>query len=238
LSSDVSEWKVWLVSWIVSCSATVKSVERMFGFLMRPVPPVRQVGSEETATQVCWLIDWLINWLIDWLIHSFIHSFIHYGDSYSASWRFLLRSAPDPCTAKKNSFQYRVACMRQNELWEQSLGQRQRNAAARIIARFPRTYHASVFMFDNLYWFLFIARLQLKVLTVIYGSYILLVKRPSRFIYATLSSSAISLHPLRSLDRHDLCVPWVRTSMAKTRTFAIISPVFRNNSLLWRTPPS
>jgi len=32
------------------------------------------------------------------------YSFIHYGDLYSASTRLLLRSAPDPCTAKKNSF--------------------------------------------------------------------------------------------------------------------------------------
>src|SRR6218665_1824712 len=30
-----------------------------------------------------------------------LHSFIHYEDLYSASSRLLLRSAPDPCTAKK-----------------------------------------------------------------------------------------------------------------------------------------
>src|SRR6218665_1329657 len=30
-----------------------------------------------------------------------VSSFIHYGDLYSASSRLLLRSAPDPCTAKK-----------------------------------------------------------------------------------------------------------------------------------------
>src|SRR6218665_392957 len=35
-----------------------------------------------------------------------------------------------------------------------------------------------------------------------------------------LPSSAISLRPLRSLDRHDLFVPRVTTSMAKTRAFA------------------
>src|SRR6218665_471058 len=35
----------------------------------------------------------------------YIHSFIHYGDLYSASSRLLLRNAPDPCTAKKNSFE-------------------------------------------------------------------------------------------------------------------------------------
>src|SRR6218665_1083831 len=32
-------------------------------------------------------------------------SFIHYGDLYSAPSRLLLRSAPDPCTAKKKSFE-------------------------------------------------------------------------------------------------------------------------------------
>src|SRR6218665_2045293 len=35
----------------------------------------------------------------------FIHSFIHYGDLNSAPSRLLLRSAPDPCTAKEKSFE-------------------------------------------------------------------------------------------------------------------------------------
>src|SRR6218665_1756100 len=38
------------------------------------------------------------------------HSFIHYGDLYSAPSRLLLRSAPDPCTAKEKSFKARVKC--------------------------------------------------------------------------------------------------------------------------------
>ena len=33
-----------------------------------------------------------------------IHSFIHYGDLYNASSR-LRSTSPDPCMAKKNSFQ-------------------------------------------------------------------------------------------------------------------------------------
>src|SRR6218665_1241434 len=45
---------------------------------------------------------------------AFIHSFIHYGDLYSAPSRLLLRSAPDPCTAKKKSFETRVECVRKN----------------------------------------------------------------------------------------------------------------------------
>src|SRR6218665_2191146 len=43
-----------------------------------------------------------------------IHSFIHYRDLYSAPSRLLLRSAPDPCTAKKKSFETRVECVRKN----------------------------------------------------------------------------------------------------------------------------
>src|SRR6218665_3189027 len=52
-----------------------------------------------------------------------IHSFIHYGDLYSAPSRLLLRSAPDPCTAKEKSFEVRVKCVRKNP-GEQSLRQR------------------------------------------------------------------------------------------------------------------
>src|SRR6218665_2486645 len=39
------------------------------------------------------------------------HSFIHYGDLYSAPSRLLLRSAPDPCTTKKKSFETLPATM-------------------------------------------------------------------------------------------------------------------------------
>src|SRR6218665_2938993 len=51
------------------------------------------------------------------------HSLIHYGDLYSAPSRLLLRSAPDPCMAKKKSFETRVEYIRKNP-WEQSLRQR------------------------------------------------------------------------------------------------------------------
>jgi len=40
-------------------------------------------------------------------ILSFIH-YVHYGDLYSAPSRLLIRSAPDPCTAKQKSFEARV----------------------------------------------------------------------------------------------------------------------------------
>ena|SRR6218665_1966986 len=55
-------------------------------------------------------------------IVSFNHSFIHYRNVHSASYLLLLRSAPDPCTAKENSFEARVECVRVN-LGEQSLRQ-------------------------------------------------------------------------------------------------------------------
>src|SRR6218665_3666903 len=53
-------------------------------------------------------------------IHMFIHYFVPYGDLYSASSMLLLRSAPDPCTATKNSFQAGIECKYrkcQNKLW-------------------------------------------------------------------------------------------------------------------------
>src|SRR6218665_644129 len=40
-----------------------------------------------------------------------LYSFIHYRDLYSAPSRLLLRSAPDPCTAKKKNFETRVECV-------------------------------------------------------------------------------------------------------------------------------
>jgi len=45
---------------------------------------------------------------------NYFHSFIHYGDLYSAPSRLLLRSAPNPCAAKKKSFEARVECARKN----------------------------------------------------------------------------------------------------------------------------
>src|SRR6218665_624647 len=48
-----------------------------------------------------------------------------------------------------------------------------------------------------------------------------------------LPTSATSLRPLRSLDRRELFVPWTRTTMAMSRSFAVIAP-----SLWNRLPPS
>ena len=46
------------------------------------------------------------------------------------------------------------------------------NAAARLVGRLPRASHISAFMFDHLHWLPLIARIQLKVLTLIYRSHI------------------------------------------------------------------
>src|SRR6218665_1727060 len=95
--------------------------------------------------------------------------------------------------------------------------------SAYLIARLPRTSRISAFMFGHLHWLPLSARIQLKVFTLIYRSHIDQAPKYLRGLIR-LPSSAISLRPLRSLDRHDLFVPRARTSMAQTRAFAIIGP--------------
>src|SRR6218665_1885606 len=85
-------------------------------------------------------------------------------------------------------------------------------------------------MFDHLYWLTLIARIQLKVLTLIYRSHIGQAPKYLRDLIR-LPFSAISFRPLRSLDCHDLFVPRVKTSMAQTRAFAIIGPSLWNQLL-------
>src|SRR6218665_503457 len=86
------------------------------------------------------------------------------------------------------------------------------------------------FMFDHLHWLPLIARIQLKVLTLIYLKHI---GQAPRYLHDLIRrpSSPISLRPLRSLDRHDLFVPRARTSMAQTPAFAIIGPSLWNQLL-------
>src|SRR6218665_1910975 len=85
-------------------------------------------------------------------------------------------------------------------------------------------------MFDHLHWLPLIARIQLKVLTLIYRSHTDQAPKYLRDLIR-LPSSAISLRPLRSLDRHDFFVQRARTSMAQTRAFAIIGPSLWNQLL-------
>ena len=89
------------------------------------------------------------------------------------------------------------------------------NAAARLIARLPRSSHISAFMVDHLHWLPLTARVQLKVLSLIYRSFI---GRAPKYLceLIRLPASATSRRPLRSLNRHDLFVPQARTAMTKT----------------------
>ena len=71
------------------------------------------------------------------------------------------------------------------------------------------------------------ARIQIKVLTLFYRSYI--GQSPKCLCdIICLPSSATPLHLLFSLDWNDLFVPWVRTSMAKTWALAFIHPALKN----------
>ena len=87
------------------------------------------------------------------------------------------------------------------------------NAAARLIARLPPWSHISPFMFHHLHWLPLTARIQLKILTLIYRSYSGYAPKYLRDLIR-LPISATSLRPLRSPDRHDLFVPRVRTATA------------------------
>jgi len=42
------------------------------------------------------------------------------------------------------------------------------NTAARLIARFPRYSHISTYIFDELHWLPFPARIQFEILTLIF----------------------------------------------------------------------
>src|SRR6218665_407481 len=104
------------------------------------------------------------------------------------------------------------------------------NAAARLIARLPRSLRPTSLpssMTNHRHWLPLIARIQLKVLTLIYLSHIGQAPRYLRDLIR-LPSSATSLRPLRSLDRHDLFVPRANVSMAQTRAFAITGPALWN----------
>src|SRR6218665_4112447 len=115
------------------------------------------------------------------------------------------------------------------------------NAAARLVGRLPRRSHISPFMFDHLPWIQLIARIQLKVLTLIYHSHVGQAPRYLRDLIR-LPSSPISLRPLCSLDRHDLFVRergliWFRheplQSLALrfgTNSFLLLDPLYQRVS--------
>ena len=101
------------------------------------------------------------------------------------------------------------------------------NTAARLIARLPRYSHISTFMFDNLHWLPLHARIQFKILTLIFKAQRGLA--PKYLVGVILRPlSATSHRPLRSCNRLDLLVPRSRTAMAQSRSFASICPSLWN----------
>jgi len=105
------------------------------------------------------------------------------------------------------------------------------NAAARMIARLPKYSHISSFMINQLHWLPFPARIQFKLLVLVLKSKLgLAPKYLGDHIRSPISAS--SHRPLRSLERSDFFVPRARTSLAQTRSFAIIGPS------LWNALPS
>src|SRR6218665_1369609 len=104
------------------------------------------------------------------------------------------------------------------------------NAAARLIARIPRFSHISTFMTENLHWLPLSARIHFKIIFLVYKAFLGLA--PSYLCKLIMHPlSAISDHPLRSLDRNDLLVPRSRMSTSQQCVFASAGP------LLWNCLP-
>ena len=103
------------------------------------------------------------------------------------------------------------------------------NAAARLIARFPKFSHISPFMFNQLHWLPLSARIEFKIAALVLKSKLGVAPKYHRG-HIRFPLSATSHRPLRSLDR--FFVPRVKTTMAQTRSLATIG------SSLWSVCPS
>jgi Reverse transcriptase (RNA-dependent DNA polymerase) len=101
------------------------------------------------------------------------------------------------------------------------------NSAARLIARLPKYSPISTFMFHDLHWLPLHARMQFKILTLMFKAQLGLAPK---YLINMISRpySASSLRPLRSANRHDLFVPFTRTTMAQSRSFASVGPSLWN----------
>ena len=97
------------------------------------------------------------------------------------------------------------------------------NSAARLIARLPRFSHISTYMTDELHWLPVASRIRYKILLMVSRTQ---QGRAPKYLCDLMCkpTSAVSLRPLRSLDRLDLFVPRARTAMAQHRAFAIVGP--------------
>src|SRR6218665_3767869 len=101
-----------------------------------------------------------------------------------------------------------------------------------IITRLPRYSHISSYIKEHHHWLPISTRIEYKVLLIVLKAKMGVA--PKYLIDAIrLPTSASSLHPLRSLDRRELFVPWTRTTMAMSRSFSVIGPFLWN-----RLPPS
>jgi hypothetical protein len=101
------------------------------------------------------------------------------------------------------------------------------NTAARLIAHLPKYSHISSFMVNQLHWLPLSDRIQFKVLALVLKSKLGLAPKYLRDVIRP-PLSASSHRPLRSLDRSDFFVPRARTTIAQTRSFAIIGPSLWN----------
>src|SRR6218665_3516320 len=106
------------------------------------------------------------------------------------------------------------------------------NTAARLIARLPRYSHISYYIKEHLHWLPISTRIEYKVLLIVLKAQMGVAPKYLRDVIL-LPTSATSLRPLHSMDRRELFVPRARTTMAMSRSFAVIAPA------LWiRLPPS
>jgi len=94
------------------------------------------------------------------------------------------------------------------------------NTAARLVARFPRYSHISTYMFDELQWLPLRARIQFKILTLIFKAQRSLA--PKYVVDVVFRPHSASYNrTLSSLDSIDFLVPLSRTALAQSRSFCL-----------------
>src|SRR6218665_3563745 len=85
---------------------------------------------------------------------------------------------------------------------------------------------------EHIHWLPISTRIEYKVLLIVLKAQMGVAPKYLRDAIR-VPTSATSLRPLRSMDRRELYVPRTRTTMAMSRSFALIAP-----SLWNRLPPS
>jgi len=106
------------------------------------------------------------------------------------------------------------------------------NAAARLIARRPHYSHISSYIKEHLHWLPVSTHTEYKVRLVVLKAQIGVASKYIRDAIR-LPTAASSLRALSSLDRRELFVPRIRTTMAMSRSFSVVGPSIWN-----RHPPS